>query len=77
MLSMPLIPLPAEDSTDVDSRCEPTPGVVPPSVAFSREGPFDAATETVATGDQLYGCTYRITMSQDWDMACIDSLFGV
>ena len=83
LLSVPLILLPAGESPDVKPEREPNPEVVPPSVAFSREGQIATPTETVATGDQpqigirLSGCPYCITTDRDRDIACIDSLFGV
>ena len=62
LLSEPLIPLPVVMLPDVDPEREPAPEVVPPPAAFSQEGPFDASTETAATGDHplilmgLTGC---------------------
>ena len=82
LLSVPLIPLPVEESPDVEPERKPTPEVVPPPMAFSREGPFAVATATVTNGDQppiaigLSRCPYRITTYRDQDIACVDSSFG-
>ena len=83
LLSLPLIPLQAGESTDLVPMRELTPEVVPSSVAVSQEGSFDVASKPVATSDQprittgLSDCPYRTTTSQEWDMACIDSVLGV
>ena len=60
----------------------PVASVSPPS-AFSREGPFDASTESAAISNHplisagLTGCPYRMMTYREADLASVDTSFGV